>query len=424
LAARRLAISVLRQVLEEHRALDEALAAHADLERLAARDRAFARLLIATSLRRLPEIDAILKGFLSWPLPAKANEARWVLRLGAVQILLLKTPAHAAVSTSLALLEGRMAGFKGLANAVLRKLGRDARPLASPDAARLNTPDWLWQSWSDAYGEATALAIAEQHLENPPLDLTVPDEPAGWADRLGGTLLPQGGLRLRSAGDPQALAGYADGAWWVQDQAAALPVLLFPDLRGRRIADLCAAPGGKTLQLAAAGAQVTALDLSEERLARVHENLARCGLEARLQPGDACDWQPPEPLDAVLLDAPCSATGTLRRHPDIARNRRQADVESLLPLQARLLRAAVAMLRPGGVLIYTVCSLQPEEGAQQIEALLAESKAVRRLAISAEELAGHAEMIDVHGALRTLPCHLAEAGGMDGFYAARLERLA
>ncbi len=425
LKARRVAIDLLQQVVDRHRPLDEALAAETRLASLASRDRAFVRLLVATVLRRLIELDRTLGSLMARPLPRKAAEAQWVLRLGAAQILFLETPPHAAVGTSVTLLRGPTAGFKGLVNAVLRRLVRECHPLPEAEAARVNTPDWLWQSWCLAYGEAEALAIAAAHLYEAPLDLNAPRDRALWAERLDAEQLPLGALRLSpGAGDPQGLAGYDAGAWWVQDQAAALPVKLFGSLEGCLALDLCAAPGGKTLQLAAAGAEVTAIDRSGQRLQRVKANLERCGLTAAVVEADAALWQPSAPVDAVLLDAPCSATGTVRRHPDIARNRRPTDVADLLPLQARLIHAAWRHLRPGGTLVYAVCSLQPEEGSAQVEALLAAEAGLRRRRIEPEELGGQGQLIDAHGDLRCLPSHLADKGGMDGFYAARLERLA
>lgn len=425
LKARRLALDLLQQVVDRHRPLDEALASESRLDGLSGRDRGFVRLLVSTALRRLPEVDQLLAGLMGRPLPRKAEEVRWILRLGAVQILFLETPPHAAVATSVDLLRGPTSGFKGLVNAVLRRLSRECQALSVAEAARVNTPDWLWQSWVQAYGEAEALAIAAAHLREPPLDLMAPKDPAHWAERLGAEQLRSGGLRLASgAGDPQALPGYAEGAWWVQDLAASLPVTLFGPLDGRLALDLCAAPGGKSLQLAAGGARVTAIDRSGQRLDRVKANLARTGLSADPVEADAALWQAATPVDLVLLDAPCSATGTIRRHPDILRNRRPADVAALLPLQARLLRTAWQHLRPGGTLVYAVCSLQPEEGPEQVAALLASEPALRRRRIAPEELAGLEQLIDAEGDLRCLPSHLSDQGGMDGFYAARLERLA
>ncbi len=425
MAARRAAARILHRVVDEGRPLDEELAAARDIASLTSRDRAFARLLVATVLRRLPELDQALRKLLDRPLPAKASEARWALRLGAAQLLFLESPPHAAVATSVDLLSKRSSGFKGVVNAVLRRLVREGRPLATAEAARLNTPAWLWESWTAAYGAEEALSIAEAHLREPPLDLTAKSDAGAWAGRLEGALLPLGGVRLASgAGDPQRLPGFAEGAWWVQDQAAALPARLLGDVAGKRVADLCAAPGGKTLQLAAAGAEVTAVDKSETRLGRLRENLARCGLKAAVVQADATAWRGAESFDAVLLDAPCSATGTMRRHPDIARTRKPEDLADIFPLQVKLLRAAIQLLSPGGTLVYAVCSLQPEEGPGQIEALLGDAAPLRRLPIRAEELAGHGELIDANGDLRSLPSHLSTLGGLDGFYACRLVRLA
>jgi 16S rRNA (cytosine967-C5)-methyltransferase len=321
---RLIALQILQSVLDQGRPLDEALSAHAGLGRLEARDRGFVRNLVATTLRRLGQIDALIDHCLDRPLKPKLAELRQVLRLGACQLAFLGTPAHAAVSTTVELARGpRLAAHRGLVNAVLRRLTREAPELvAAQDAARLDTPDWLWDAWTAAYGEAAARAIASSHLGEPPLDLSVRgDGPAraAWAGKLDAEVLPNGTLRLPPGrGEVTRLAGYDEGAWWVQDAAAALPARLLGPVEGRRVIDLCAAPGGKTAQLAAAGAEVTAVERSASRLAQLRENLARLGLEATTVAADATTWRPRDPADAVLLDAPCSATGTLRRHPDIA----------------------------------------------------------------------------------------------------------
>lgn len=407
-------------MLVERRPLDAALAAHPGFPLLSPRDRAFARLLAATVLRRLGEIDAALKALLSRPLPRGAARAMNALRLGAAQRLFLETPPHAAVDTAVRLLDGPLAGFKGLANAVLRKIEPGA-PAA--DAARRNTPDWLWQSWTAAYGEATASAIAAAHLGEPPLDISVAGDPEAWRDRLEATLLPTGSLRRPLGGDPSALPGYRDGGWWIQDAAAALPARLLGPVAGRRVVDLCAAPGGKAAQLAAAGADVTAVDRSAARLARLEENMTRLGLRVRSVAADAARWRPEQPVDAVLLDAPCTATGTIRRHPDIARIKTAEDVATLAGVQDRLLQAAVEMTAPGGRLVYATCSLQPEEGPERIAALLRSGAPVRPDRISAIELPGLSDAIAPDGTVRTLPCHWKELGGIDGFFIARLQRV-
>ena len=436
-SARACALALFAAVVRRRQPLDDAwaaaLRAGRPLDRLAARDRAFARLLAMTTLRRLGQIDAAIERCLDRP--RLAARVRDVIRLGAAQLLFLGTPAHAAVDATVRLAPGDGA-LKGLVNAVLRRLARDgAAWVADQDAARLNVPDWLWESWSSTYGEATARAIASVHLGEPPLDLTLkqPGEKAAarWAQRLDAAVLPTGSLRRAGGGRIEDLEGYRDGAWWVQDAAAALPARLLAEPLGgltkRTVLDLCAAPGGKTAQLAAAGARVIALDRSSPRLRRLGDNLARLGLEAHCIVADATTWQPAadEPAaDAVLLDAPCSATGTMRRHPDVAYTKLPADLARLIDLQARLLRAALGHLRPGAILVYVVCSLEPVEGRDQIAALLAAHRDLQRVPIEPVEVAGQGQFVTTDGDLQTLPCHFAGAGGLDGFYAARLRRRA
>lgn len=424
--ARSLALDLLKAVLEDRQPLDETWARDARILHLEARDRAFLRKLVTETLRRLGQIDALIGRFLNKPLKANQGELRQLLRLGLCQLCFLKTPPHAAVNTTVNLASGQsLAGFRGLVNAVMRRATREAEALeAEQDAARLNTPDWLWQSWTKAFGETTARAIAEAHLTDPPLDLTVKDDPQAWQENLDASLLATGSLRLPpGSGDITALPGYEDGAWWVQDAAACLPAKLLEPVAGKRVIDLCAAPGGKTAQLAAAGAEVTAVELSASRVARLQENLSRTRLEARVIEADARTWRPDQPADAVLLDAPCSATGTIRRHPDIPHLKGAGGVASLTGLQDELLKAAFEMVAPGGLLVYATCSLQKEEGPARIEALLKSGVAAERVPISASESPLADLTITPEGDLRTLPSHLAAEGGMDGFYACRLRRL-
>ncbi len=423
--ARAVAAHALGAVLRRGRTLDQALGAAPGLEALSSRDTAFARLLLLTTLRRLGQIDAFLSGLMDRPLPARRGPVQDVLRLGVCQLAFLETPAHAAVASAVALAQGpRLSPYRGLVNAVLRRASREHGAIAALDAPRLNTPDWLWQSWTEAYGEAHCRAIAEAHLGEPPLDLSPVSDAEDRIEALRTTLdaqrLPGGSLRLRGAGDVTRLAGYEAGAWWVQDAAAALPARLLGAVAGKRGLEIGAAPCGKTAQLAAAGARVTAVDRSPSRLARLRENLARLRLETEIVEADALEWRPDEPFDTVLLDAPCTATGTIRRHPDIPHLRGPADVERLAALQGRLLARAAAMVAPGGLLVYASCSLQPEECERRVESFLSSAPKFSRLPVRADELPSLREAVSPTGDLRTLPCHWAEHGGMDGFYAARL----
>jgi 16S rRNA (cytosine967-C5)-methyltransferase len=294
------------------------------------------------------------------------------------------------------------------------------------DATRVNTPDWLWARWADYWGPERAHAIGAAHLVEPPLDLTVKSEPELWAEQLGGRVLPNGSVRLMPKGRIEALPGFAEGAWFVQDIAAALPARLLGDVKGKRVADLCAAPGGKTAQLVLAGASVVAVDSSKTRLELLAGNLARLGLTAETVHSDAATWQPGEQFDAVLLDAPCSSTGTIRRHPDIPYTKSAKDIAALAELQARLLDHAATLLKPGGRLVYSTCSLEPEEGEGQVAAFLLRNEQFRVDSIRPEELFGQAGWIEASGAMRTFPYELKldspEWSGMDGFFATRLAR--
>lgn len=422
--ARAAAIEILGRVLRENMRLDHTLETSRELTALEPRDRAFARLLTATVLRRLGQIDALLAEFLERPIPPRAGAVQDVLRIGAAQLLFLQTPAHAAVATSVELASrAGHPGMKGLVNAVLRRVAREGGDiLAQQDSARLNTPDWLWQSWAAAYGEDTARAIALAHLAEAPLDFSVKADVEAWAQKLDAKKLPTGTLRRAPGGAIEELPGFAEGAWWVQDAAAALPAKLLGPVAGETVADLCAAPGGKTAQLAAAGARVIAIDRAPERLQRVADNLARLHLAAECVAADAEAWRPPEKLRFILLDAPCTVTGAIRRNPDVPRGKRAEDVTRLAATQARMLRAAIDMLAPGGTLVYCTCSLQPEEGPRQIERLLAQNPPIARRPIDAAEIGGLGQCITPDGDLRTLPCQLADDGGLDGFYACRLVR--
>jgi 16S rRNA (cytosine967-C5)-methyltransferase len=429
LAARRAALDLTGAVLDRHRPLDDALAsalmANGALAPLEPRDRAFARLLVATVLRRLGQIDAAIVQCLDRPLGGQQSDVLRVLRLGAAQLMFLGTPVHAAVNSSVELMRYDPRR-KGLVNAVLRRLARDAEDMvAAQDPAHLNTRDWLWRSWVEAYGPGAARAIAEAHLSEAALDLTLRDAAAAglWAERLGATILPNGSLRRAAGGPIDSLPGYNQGAWWVQDAAAAMPVGLFGALAGKTVADLGAAPGGKTAQLAALGGRVVAVEHSARRARRLKENLDRLRLAAEIVVADAGTFRPAEPLDHVLLDAPCSATGTIRRHPDVAHLKSPSDVAQLVLAQDRLLAHAWTLLKPGGYLVYCTCSLQPEEGEARIAKLIGDGAPLVRSPIAPAEIGAPEAAISAIGDLRTLPSQWPELGGLDGFFAARLRRV-
>jgi 16S rRNA (cytosine967-C5)-methyltransferase len=433
LAARRIAADILDGVLHKRRTLDEQLdggAAHPGLKTLSDRDRALMRRLVATILRRLGTLGHVLSRLLDRGIPTDAPRAQSALLIGAAQILWMDVPDHAAVDLSVRLVQSdrRAAKYAGLVNAVLRRCAREGHPLIDEvKSETLDLPPWLLARWVAHYGEAVARDIAVAIGHEPSLDITVKSDAAQWATRLHGETLPTGSVRTLLQGSVTMLPGFAEGQWWVQDAAAALPARLFGDMAGKTIVDLCAAPGGKTAQLAQAGARVVAVDRSPGRMTRLRDNLARLSLAADQVVADGAEWAGRNGgggFDGVLVDAPCSSTGTIRRHPDVAWLRQEGDIGALMALQKRLLNKAVALLRPGGTLVYCTCSLEPEEGEQAIAALLAAESAVRRAPIDAGEVAGLTEIVTAEGDLRTLPCHLPHddprLGGLDGFYAARL----
>ena len=386
-----------------------------------------ARRLTATVLRRLGTLRHLVGGYLEKGFPSDAPRAETILLLGAAQILWLEVPDHAAVDLSVRLAQAdRRAGrYAGLVNAVLRRVAQHGATASFDDISR-DTPEWLLKRWTGIYGSDTARAIAAANGHEPALDLTVKQDTESWAERLRGRVMPTGTVRTLAHGAISLLPGFSEGAWWVQDAAAALPVRLFGDLRGKNVADLCAAPGGKTAQLAFAGANVTAVDRSPVRINRLRENLARLSLDAETVVADALEWDG-GPFDAVLVDAPCSSTGTIRRHPDVPWLKSEADVSVLTSLQQRLLDRAVGLLKPGATLVYCVCSLEPEEGENQTTALLARDPRVARKPITPQDVFDRAEFVTPDGDLRTLPLHLVDPdprwGGLDGFYATRLTRI-
>lgn len=472
-AAHEALTATLRRKYPLDLALDEAISLHS----LASRDGGFARAIANETMRRFGQLDDLVRRFVPRPPPShRAGTALEILLAGACELLFLEVPAHAAVdgANRLAAADSKAVHFKPLINAALRRIAREGQTIVeAQDAPRLNTPDWLWSRWCAAYGEETTRAIAGAHLQTPPLDLHYRfppppeaaegdrDPPALKLRRVGRTnwsaealakaeaaegapllseyplrpvgarpprsargtkVMPGDMIRLEQPGNIEELEGFADGAFWVQDFAASLPARLFGDVRGRRVIDLCAAPGGKTAQLISGGADVIAVERDEMRFARLEDNLDRLKLEATVVLTDVRDYAPERRADYVLLDAPCSATGTIRRHPELPWIKNAGDIAACSDAAAELLDSAANMVAPGGLLVFAVCSLEPEEGSGQIAHFLRRHKEFRRAAVAADEIFGLEELITSDGDLRTLPCHLAGQGGMDGFYAARLVR--
>lgn len=421
-AARAAAQAVLSDVLRKHRPLDTSLE---HLGHLEPRDAGFARAIASETLRRFGQIEAVIRAFVpKTPPPHKSGPTLEILYAGICELLFLDVVPHAAVDAAnrLAQADGKAVHFKSLINAVLRRVSREGKQiLASQDAARLNTPDWLWERWCDTYGEKTARAIAAAHAVPAPIDLMLKNK--AFAEQLGGSELAGNVVRLMQRARIEDLPGFAAGEWWVQDLAATLPARLLGDVSGRCVIDLCAAPGGKTMQLAALGASVTAVERDANRLERLAENLARTRLRATLVHSDAFAFKPDTLAPFVLLDAPCTATGTIRRHPDLPWIKNASDVTYCARAALELLVAAADMVAEGGLLVFAVCSLEREEGVEQVESFLRERIDFVREPVSPACVFGHSEWLSPEGDLRTLPCHLADQGGMDGFFAVRLRRL-
>lgn len=431
LAARLAAAAILNDIVARSHPLDDCFAAGAVISRLGGlepRDIALTRAIVTAALRRLGTIRFAFERLLDKGLPRQAAQLEWTLTAAAAQILFLDVPDHAAVdlAVSAARHDAKTAPYASLVNAVLRNLirGRD-EILSESDWLDQDTPAWLAARWRQTYGEDGARAIAAAHRLEPVMDLTVLRDPSIWAERLGAVVLPTGSFRLQTHAPVVDLPGFAEGAWFVQDAAAALPAKLLRVLPGAKVADFCAAPGGKAAQLAAAGAEVTAIDRSAERLKMLAANFARLDLHADIVVADAARLEMP-PFDAILVDAPCLATGTIRRHPDAAWIKKPRDIAALAALQARLLDKAAELVKPGGMIVYCTCSLEPEENELQISALLRRTPNIMRVPIEPAEVGGLPELINSNGELRTLPSHLPAAeprlSGLDGFFAARLLR--
>ena len=428
LAARQAAAAALADVVAHGRTLDERFATPAYLQ-LEPRDRALARSIVVASLRRLGTLRAALARFLERGLPKKSGSLEHILVVGAAQILLMEAPDHAAVDLAVraARADQRAAPYAGLVNAVLRNVAREKDALLRVEDPFLDLPQWLSARWRKAWGDERAARMAAMLRCEPTLDVSVRGDAQEWARRLDGIVLPTGSVRLLNRAPVQELPGYAEGEWWVQDAAAAIPARLLRAGPGMRVADLCAAPGGKTAQLAAAGAQVVALDRSAERLRRLAANMERLRLSVDVAVGDALAYEA-APFDAILLDAPCTATGTIRRHPDVAWVKRASDVAALAVVQGKMLDRACSLLKPGGTLVYCTCSLEPEEGPAQIAALLRRNPDMARAPVEAAEIGGLSDCLTPEGDVRTTPDALPNEdprlAGLDGFFVARVTRRA
>ncbi|MBL8577492.1 MAG: RsmB/NOP family class I SAM-dependent RNA methyltransferase [Mesorhizobium sp.] len=433
LAARMTAAKLLAVVVDAKTPLDGLTDndnGHPHYLALEPRDRALVRAILTTALRFRVTIGKLIARRLERPLPPNASTLAHILNVAAAQILFLDVPDSAAVDLAVthAKSDPRTTRFAALVNGVLRSLarGKDAELQPILDTT-LDAPDWFVQRLTSAYGEQQAAAILAAHRVEAPVDFSVKSDPGLWAEKFGGIVLPTGGVRVEKlSAAVSELPGFGEGEWWVQDAAAALPARLLGDIGGKRVADLCAAPGGKTAQLAIAGADVTALDTSKNRLVRLRRNLERLRLSAETVQSDLLEFKPAKLFDAVLLDAPCSSTGTVRRHPDVLWTKSPEDIAKLAALQAKMLAAATKLVKPGGRIVFSNCSLDPAEGEDISRALLAASADIELDPIRPGEIAGADEFLTPEGMLRTTPAGLKldrpGISGLDGFFAARFRR--
>ncbi len=425
LDSRLIVFNVLNDVFRRDKTLDEAFESKKHFNKLSKRDRAFTKLLVLTILRRKGEIDAIIRKYIDRPMEEITPKAIVdVLRLGTAQLIFLEMSPHAAVDTCVEITKkcnmGKQSGF---VNAVLRKISREkySKP-NNQDAGKINTPPWLWNRFVADYGVETTSKIVEANMVEGNIDINVKSDVADWAEKLDANILPNQTLRLKKSTQVTTLEGFDDGDWWVQAFTSSLPVQLLGDIKGKDVIDLCAAPGGKTMQLINAGAKVSVLDKSEKRLLRLEENLDRVKMKLESKHiADASSWKSPIKADIVLLDAPCSATGTVRHHPDVIYLRNLNSLDKLVRLQELLIDNAIKMLKPNGILLYCTCSLQKTEGEEQIKKALIRNQNISRVKFAEKEVFGIPELINKDGDIRALPYMMMDKGGMDGFFIAKLQ---
>lgn len=432
IGSRKTVFKIISLVIDHQRSLAEVLEMELSKSKLDLRDRAFIRLLATIVLRNLGVIDDLISHYLKREVHKQVKN---ILRMGVAQIVYLKTPPHAGVDTSVQLAEKlNLTGYKGLINAVLRKVAQNNGVMRTiQDQVKLNTPCWLWERWQTFYGNELCYQIAQANLQEAALDLTVKKDPLKWAEKIKGELLPTGSVRLKNKGLITEIEGFNTGDWWVQDASASLPVKVLGEIRGLRVADLCAAPGGKTAQLINQGAIVTAIDRSQSRMQKLEKNLARLNFTCEIIIEDAVKWFAKkkdhiELFDAVLVDAPCLATGTIRRNPDLVILKKPQDLIKINTLQKKLLTTAFEMVKPGGTVVYAVCSLEKEEGEACVEEILKQNHNVLLKPIKPGEFQEIDHLINdddqkgviiENGCVRILPFCL---GGMDGFFMARFIR--
>ncbi|WP_246085161.1 RsmB/NOP family class I SAM-dependent RNA methyltransferase [Rhizobium glycinendophyticum] len=423
LDARMAASRILGAVIDRKTSLDGMLdAEHGNpaFTALNDADRALVRAILQTALRHLPRLELILKALLDTPLPEGARALHHLLIVAATQMIYLDIPDHSAVDLAVeqANRDPRSRRFAKLVNAILRRIGREKQELLDYVSDVPCMPDWFLDRLTEIYGEDHALAIAAAQLEPVTIDLTVKADPEQWAQKLSGRVLPTGTVRLDPfKGTITALEGFDAGEWWVQDAAASIPAQLFSDLDGKRVADLCAAPGGKTAQLVLAGAHVTAIEQSQSRLRRLSANLDRLQFQAETRCVNLLELEDEQGFDAILLDAPCSSTGTTRRHPDVLWTKDSADIAKLAALQERLLRHAITLLKPGGRIVFSNCSIDPIEGELLVDKVTADHPELQIVPVDPANWHGLEEAITSRGEFRTTPAMLASEGGLDGFYA-------